>query len=93
MAIRDQIVTLVFPPGAPLNEQLLAAQLGVGRTPIREAIKRLESEQLINIFPRRGTFASDINIADLALITDVREQLEGHAVQRAAERAAPNERA
>jgi DNA-binding GntR family transcriptional regulator len=93
VAIRDQIVTLVIPPGAPLNEQLLAAQLGVGRTPVREAIKRLESEQLINIFPRRGTFASDINIADLALITDVREQLEGHAAQRAAERAVPNERA
>jgi DNA-binding GntR family transcriptional regulator len=44
------------------------ARVGIGRTPLREALNRLEAERLVNIFPRRGTFAADINLADLALI-------------------------
>jgi DNA-binding GntR family transcriptional regulator len=58
----------------------------MGRTPVREAIKRLALENLVTVFPRRGTFASEINITDLAHISDVRQQLEGHAAYRAAER-------
>src|SRR4051812_44478170 len=58
----------------------------MGRTPVREAIKRLALETLVTVFPRRGTFASEINITDLAHISDVRQQLEGHAAYRAAER-------
>ena len=56
----------------------------MGRTPVREAIKRLALENLVTVFPRRGTFASEINITDLAHISDVRQQLEGHAAYRAA---------
>src|SRR4051812_5459091 len=58
----------------------------MGRTPVREAIKRLALETLVTVFPRRGTFASEINITDLAHISDVRRQLEGHAAYRAAQR-------
>ena len=58
----------------------------MGRTPVREAIKRLALENLVTVFPRRGTFASEINITDLAHISDVRALLEGHAAYRAAER-------
>ena len=58
----------------------------MGRTPVREAIERLALENLVSVFPRRGTFASEINITDLAHISDVRVQLEGHAAYRAAER-------
>ena len=58
----------------------------MGRTPVREAIKRLALENLVTVFPRRGTFASEINITDLAHISDVRQQLEGHAAYRAAQR-------
>src|SRR3712207_9012174 len=63
------------------------SDLAVGRTPIREAIKRLALEDLVTIYPRRGTFVSEIEITDLAQIGDVRLQLEGHAAYRAAQRA------
>ena len=84
--LRDQIVTLAIPPGAPINEESLGRELRLGRTPLREAIKRLALENLVTVFPRRGTFASEINITDLAHISDVRQELEGHAARRAAER-------
>jgi DNA-binding GntR family transcriptional regulator len=87
--LRDRIVTLRIAPGAPIDEDALGAELGIGRTPVREAIKRLALENLVTIFPRRGTFASEINITDLADISDVRIQLEGHAARRAAERLTP----
>ena len=91
--LRDRIVTLVIAPGAPINEDALGRELEMGRTPVREAIKRLALERLVTVFPRRGTFASEINITDLAQISDVRVQLEGHAAQRAAERLTPVQRA
>src|SRR5438270_5623692 len=84
--LRDRLVTLRIPPGAPIDEDLLGEELEMGRTPVREAIKRLALENLVTVFPRRGTFASEINITDLAHISDVRTQLEGHAAYRAAER-------
>jgi DNA-binding GntR family transcriptional regulator len=76
-------------PGAPIDEDVLGGELGIGCTPVREAIKRLALENLVTVFPRRGTFASHINITDLADISDVRIQLEGHAAYRAAERITP----
>jgi len=85
-ALRDRIVALHIAPGAPINEDALGRELDMGRTPVREAIKRLALENLVSVFPRRGTFASEINITDLAHISDVRQQLEGHAAYRAAQR-------
>jgi DNA-binding GntR family transcriptional regulator len=84
--LRDQIVTLKIKPGQPIDEDRVGAELGMGRTPVREAIKRLALERLVTVFPRRGTFASDINITDLAQISDVRAIVEPHAARRAAER-------
>jgi DNA-binding GntR family transcriptional regulator len=84
--LRDRIVTLRIPPGSPINEDALGRELEMGRTPIREAIKRLSLESLVAVYPRRGTFASEINITDLAHIADVRVELEGHAAYRAAQR-------
>jgi DNA-binding GntR family transcriptional regulator len=84
--LRDRIVTLQIPPGAPIDELTLGEELEMGRTPVREAIKRLALENLVTVFPRRGTFASDINITDLAHVADVRSQLEAHAAYRAAQR-------
>lgn len=84
--LRDQILTLALPPGAPINEERLGRELQLGRTPLREAIKRLALENLISVYPRRGTFVTEINITDLADISDVRVQLEGHAAYRAAQR-------
>jgi DNA-binding GntR family transcriptional regulator len=91
--LRDRIVTLRIPPGAPIDEDQLGGEMGIGRTPVREAIKRLALENLVTVFPRRGTFASEINITDLADISDVRTQLEGHAAYRAAHRITPVQRA
>jgi DNA-binding GntR family transcriptional regulator len=91
--VRDLLVRLEIPPGAPIVEADLMARTGFGRTPLREALNRLESERLVKIYPRRGTFATDVHLADLALITDLREELEGHAAERAAERATAAERA
>src|SRR5436309_3874745 len=84
--LRDRLVTLRILPGSPIDEDLLGEELGMGRTPVREAIKRLALENLVTVFPRRGTFASEINITDLAHVADVRSQLEGHAAYRAAQR-------
>lgn len=84
-SLHELLVTLDIPPGAPINEERLCRALGIGRTPVREALKRLETEQLVAIYPRRGTFATEINITDHALIADVRQQLEAHAARRAAE--------
>lgn len=91
--LRDRIVTLAIPPGAPIDEDQLGRELGIGRTPVREAIKRLALENLVTVFPRRGTFASEINITDLADVSDVRAILEGHAAHRAAERITDPQRA
>jgi DNA-binding GntR family transcriptional regulator len=91
--LRDRLVTLRIAPGAPIDEDVLGDELEMGRTPVREAIKRLALENLVTVFPRRGTFASEINITDLADISDVRAQLEAHAAYRAAERITDQQRA
>lgn len=87
LAIRDRLVGLEIAPGSPIQEDQLCAELGLGRTPVREAIKRLEAERLVVIYPRQGTFASEINLTEHALVAEVRRRLEGLAAQRAAERA------
>ncbi|MER7837012.1 GntR family transcriptional regulator [Streptomyces sp. NPDC096040] len=92
-AIRDQLVMLDIRPGAPINEEQLAQSLGVGRTPVREALKRLQYERLITTYPRRGTFATDVNITDLAHISEVRLELEPLAAAQAARRATATDRA
>jgi len=84
-AIRDRLIRLEIAPGAPIDEEALTGQLGVGRTPVREAVRRLAMEGLVVIYPRRGTFATTINITSLSDITDVRLQLEPRAAERAAQ--------
>ena len=91
--VRDKLVMLDIPPGSPINEDELGSTLGMGRTPIREALKRLESERLVVAYPRRGTFATDVHISDLAHISEVRRTLEPMATAAAAERATEADRA
>ena len=83
-ALRDRLISLQIAPGAPIDEDALTRELGVGRTPVREAVRRLVLEGLVVVFPRRGTFAASIDITSLSDITDVRCQLEPHAAARAA---------
>lgn len=91
-AIRDQLVLLDIRPGDPINDGELARSLGVGRTPVREALKRLELDRLVYSYPRRGTFAARIDITDLAFICDIRVRLEPLAAAQAAERATAADR-
>lgn len=91
-AIRDKLVSLEIAPGAPIEEEQLANELGVGRTPVREAIKRLAHRRLVVVYPRSGSFAAELHPADLEALCDIRERLEGLAAERAATEASYEER-
>lgn len=82
--IRDRLIMLDIAPGEPINEGRLAEELGFGRTPVREALKRLETDHLVASFPRRGTFATTVDITELAAISEVRQLLEPLAARKAA---------
>jgi len=84
--ILERIVSLEMPPGSVVNEARLREELRIGRTPIREALQRLARENLVKPIPHRGTFVTDVNITDLARITEVRVVLEAHAARLAAEK-------
>lgn len=85
--IRDAIIALQLEPGAPLIDKALGEWLGIGLTPVRDALKRLTLERLAVSYPARGTYVSPIDIADASQLTEVRIQLEGLAAALAAERA------
>lgn len=91
-AVSDRLVTLRIRPGEPINDERIAAELGFGRTPVREALKRLEHERLVVSYPRRGTFATEVQIADLRHISEVRRELEPLAARMAAQRAGDADR-
>jgi len=92
LAIRDLIVSLELAPGALIQEPVLMERLGFGRTPVREALRRLAQEQLVEVFPRRGMFVTNVDVRDLARISEVREALEPEAARLAADRATDAER-
>jgi len=93
LRIRERIVSLDMPPGSVVNEGRLREALKIGRTPIREALQRLARENLVRSVPHRGTFVTDVNITDLARITEVRVVLEAHAARLAADRLSASDRA
>lgn len=86
--VHERLIMLDIRPGEPINDDRLAEELGFGRTPVREALKRLEWERLVVAYPRRGTFATAVDMTDLADISEIRKQLEPTAAARAA-RTAP----
>jgi DNA-binding GntR family transcriptional regulator len=92
LAIRDLIVSLELAPGSLIDERQLVESLGIGRTPVREALRRLAQEQLVEVFPRRGMFVTKVDVRDLARISEVRTVLEPEAARLAAERATDEER-
>jgi DNA-binding GntR family transcriptional regulator len=85
--LREEIIGVRLAPGALLREDELMQRLGVGRTPVREALQRLQRDGFVTVIPRRGTLVSDISITDLAAIYEVRRHLESWASRLAAERA------
>ena len=92
LRIRERIVCLDMRPGSVVSEGRLREELKIGRTPIREALQRLARENLVRSIPHRGTFVTDINITDLARITEVRVVLEAHAARLAADRLSATDR-
>ena len=84
--LRDRIVDLRLPPGSTLREDELMREMGIGRTPLREAVKRLALEHLVEVRPRRGTMVTDVHAEDIARFAEVRAELEPHAARLAAER-------
>ncbi|HEX6528266.1 MAG TPA: GntR family transcriptional regulator [Burkholderiales bacterium] len=90
--IEELIVTLQLAPGAAVSEQMLAERLGIGRTPIREALQRLARERLVTILPRRGVVVSAIDVAAQLRLLEVRRALERLVARGAARRATEAER-
>lgn len=89
--IRRMIVRLDYAPGDVLREDELRQRLGIGRTPIREALQRLAREQFVTVIPRRGMFVSAIDVDDLAMLYETRAVTEPYAARLAAERGAPHQ--
>lgn len=84
--LKMQILTGAIVPGTRMMEVELAKEIGVSRTPIREAIRKLEKEGLVTIEPRRGAYASQISTQDMVEILEVRQNMEGLAAFFAASR-------
>ena len=85
-ALRQAIRDGLLPPGERLMEIPLAEELGVSRTPIREAIRILEQEGLVVMIPRRGTYVADMSLKDVTEVFELRSILEELAAELAAER-------
>lgn len=84
--IRDRILSGELPAGAQLGEEALADLCGVSRTPVRDALRRLEAELLVKRSDSQRCFVADWSIDDVADAFELRAMLEGHAARRAAER-------
>jgi DNA-binding GntR family transcriptional regulator len=87
--IKERIISLELPPSSLIDQQSLMDGLGLGRTPIREALQRLAAEDLVNVVPRRGIFVSDISLTDLQKVFEARIVIEGCCARLAAQRITP----
>ncbi|MBS3969193.1 MAG: GntR family transcriptional regulator [Clostridia bacterium] len=90
-ALKDAIVNGKLKPGERLMEQQVAEELGVSRTPVREAIRKLEIEGFIIMIPRKGAYVSDISLKDIAQVFEVRAAMEALAAGLAAQRIADDQ--
>lgn len=85
-AIKHRIFTLQFAPGAFLNEVSISEELGIGRTPVRQAIQSLADEGLVDILPRKGTMVRPVSLDEVAQIIEARLVVEPHCTAMAARR-------
>ena len=93
VALEEMICTLRLEPGEVLSEGALSQTLGIGRTPVREALQRLAREGLVTVLPRRGILVSEFNVGKQLRMLEVRRELERLMVRSAASRATADERA
>ena len=90
--LEELIVTLRLAPGNAVSEAELSQRLGIGRTPIREALQRLARERLVTILPRRGIIVSEVNVKSQLRLLEVRREVERLVAKNAARRATPEQR-
>jgi len=83
------IITLELEPGSLISESALMSTLKMGRTPIREALRSLANEKLVEVYPRRGMFVSRVDVANLSQLSETRAVLEIKAAELAATRSTP----
>jgi DNA-binding GntR family transcriptional regulator len=88
--LKKRIINHQLKPGEPLNESVLTKELGISKTPIREALQQLEKEGFIENIPGKGSFVSRISIQDIREIFEIREILECEVVKRAAMKSDPD---
>lgn len=89
--IWEKITTLELAPGAAINEQALAEGLGMGIVPVREALKWLAHENLIDVTERHGLYVADVHVEDLQQLSEIRLSLESLSARLAAERVQPDD--
>jgi DNA-binding GntR family transcriptional regulator len=89
--IWEKITTLELVPGAPIDEQLLAETLDVGVAPVRESLKWLAHENLVEVTERHGIYVADVNVDDLQQLSEMRLSLESLSARLAAERVEPDD--
>lgn len=82
--LRNAILSGELRPGERLMEVTIADQLGVSRTPVREAIRKLEKEKFVIMIPRKGAYVADLTKKDILEVLEIRKELEGFAAQLAA---------
>src|SRR5262249_17359476 len=87
--LREMVIRGALKPGALIEEAAEMARLGVGRTPLREALQRLAHEDLIEVGPRRGSFVTTTSAAEMFQIFEARLSMDLQAVRLAAERVTP----
>ena len=90
--LEEMIVTLKLPPGSKISEKSLHRSLGMGRTPLREALQRLAIEGTVKILPRAGVIVSDIDLADQFKLIEVRRELEKILAGRSARLTSPEQK-
>jgi len=90
--IERMIVSLELAPGTVFTETDLAEHVGIGRTPLREALQRLASDRLVTALPRRGMLVTDINASEYLNLLETRAVLDSLVARQAARRASPKER-
>lgn len=82
--LKERLVNCIYPPGSLLNEAQLASDLGSSRTPVREAISRLEMEGFVKIMPKKGIYVTEISLNDVLQIFQTRMEIEPIALRLAA---------
>lgn len=89
VTLREMILNMELPPGTRLKDVDLATRLGVSNTPLREAMRWLAADSLVETIPRRGTFVKLLTSDDVRSLYEIREALEVLAVRKVAEKASP----